>query len=121
MQPDISVGKYTGTGSTIAINLGFCPDFVHIVNSTAKDRAVEAFRGDTTGTGILFETVVQAIAASGGVTFQTGGTFGDPAATVGSGFQIDNSGVGVLLSVSGQVYKYFACRSGAGNQNLLGN
>lgn len=118
MSNEVSVGKYTGTGSTIAINLGFCPDFVHIVQVTDKDRAVEAFRGDTTDTGILFETVVQGLASSG-ITFQTGGTFGDPSATVGAGFQVNN--VGTNLSVSGKVYKYFACRGGDGNQNLLGN
>jgi hypothetical protein len=118
MQPNIVIGKYTGTGSTIAIELGFTPDKVEIINKTDGGPVILGFRGWTTDTALSLNTTEIGV-SSGGISF-IDGTFGDASATVGRGFQV-SGGSKDNTSISGKVYYYTATRSSAGQQNKLGN
>lgn len=120
MMPGIVIGKYTGTGSTVCIPLGFRPDAVLIFQQAPTVGPVfMSFRGDTTSTAISISTTISQLTT--GVVYRDG-LFGD-ATTIGMGFEVSGGTAGNAgaLSVSGAVYKYLAFRSEAGQINKLAN
>ena len=100
------VGTYTGSGAAQNISIGFIPDYVRIVNTTAPAMD-EWFNGMAASTSITSatETVAAGVrAAPNGVT-----AFAGTAAEAGQGFT-----VGAGLSTNASVYRYVAIQNGPG-------
>ena len=92
------VGKVTGTGAAININLGWVPDYVRIVNITDADVIDEWFAdGSAAGTAINTAAAVAA-RASNGITILNNATA--KGFTIGSG-----------ISESAKVLGYVAIRN----------
>ena len=99
----VKVGTYTGSGAAQNISIGFIPDHVHIVNTTAP--AVDDwFGGMAAGTSITTTGAAAVRAAPNGVT-----AFAGTAALAGQGFT-----VGAGLSTNASVYRYVAVQNGPG-------
>lgn len=97
------VGTYTGSGAAQNISVGFIPDHVTIVNTTAP--AVDVwFNGMAAGTSVTTTGAAATRAAPNGVT-----AFAGTAAEAGQGFT-----VGAGLSTNASVYRYVAIQNGPG-------
>lgn len=98
MTSQTRVGKVTGTGAAIAINLGWVPDYVRIVNITDADTIDEWFAdGSAAGTAVSTTTAVAARSSNGITILDTSTAKGF---TIGSG-----------ISESGKVLGYVAHRN----------
>lgn len=94
----ISIGRVTGTGAAININLGWVPDYVRIVNITDADVFDEWFRdGSAAGTSISTAAAVAPRSSNGVTALDTDTAKGF---TIGSG-----------ISESGKVLGYIAQRN----------
>ena len=91
------VGSYTGTGSTVIVQLGFVPAYVKIWNDTDRDEYWEWCTGMAAGTAIATNSAVATL-ASNGVTAYAG-----TAAANSQGFTAGSS-----LSESGKTFRYVA-------------
>lgn len=109
MQPNIVVGVFTGTASTVNVNLGFVPDHVFIQNVTDGDVSGNFWRGTTVGAFIAqYAAGTQALLTSAVEPLSD--------TTDGLGFKA----MGSVFSESGKKFKYVASRSSAGAQNEQG-
>lgn len=103
----LKVGKYTGTGAAITIELGFVPDYVRVVNITDSDIMWEWYRdGSAAGSAIETTVDVHTLAANGITAFAGAGT---PAGAK-AGFTI-----GTSLSEAAKVMGYLAIRNTTGD------
>lgn len=94
----IKVGKVTGTGAAIEINLGWVPDYVRIVNLTDADVTDEWFAdGSAAGTSVSTGAAVAARSSNGITILNDGAKKGF---TIGSG-----------ISESAKVLGYVALRN----------
>ncbi len=97
------VGTYTGTGAAINVSVGFIPDYVLIVNTTAPAADVW-FNGMTAATSVTISGTAATRAAPNGIT-----AFAGTAAVAGQGFT-----AGAGLSTNASVYRYLAVQNGPG-------
>lgn len=94
----IRVGKVTGTGAAIDINIGFVPDYVRIVNLTDADVTDEWFAdGSAAGTAVSTGAAVAARSSNGITILNT---------TTAKGFTIGSG-----ISESAKVLGYVAMRN----------